>query len=287
MAGGADALAAVPLFAERMMKPQTQLMLALSRCFLAPTEAETARAILATLVEDLDALCRAGRINAASTLGELAQALARFSTPQELLIHYSHLFLPPGGATSLNLTMHLEGSLNGGAMDGLEAALTRHGLARAEFFHDLPDHLASVLEALACIGEAASEPEDVARFARAFLLPALPRLAAQVAADDPGSPYLALLHLTQVALAWCAGPQVRDRRRERSWKRADPEIGLWRECQTCHRPYAREKELRIMAKALEEAGLPSTHLDFCPDCREPGGSWLGRGREAGASLISR
>lgn len=261
------------------MKAQTQLFLALSRSFLPPT-GEMARAMLASLPEDLAQLCAAAGHSADEPLRRLTDALAALAGPEALLVHYSHLFLPPQAVVSLNLAVHLDGCAHGGAMDALEAALGRFGLAKAEAFHDLPDHLALVLEAFACLIEEEVAPEEQAAFARAFLKPALARVAAAIEDEDATSPYLALLRLLRSLIVRVAPELASDPRRERAAKRADLDIGLWRECQTCGRPYAREKELRIMAKALEAQGLPTAHLADCPDCRKPSGDWLAQTRAA-------
>lgn len=258
------------------MTPQTQLWLALSRAFLPPTDREVAAAFLESLPGELEALCETCGVEAIADIGNLAESLDLLGNTDALLVHYSGLFLPPSARTTLNLAIHLDGSLNGSAMDAIEDAMTRHGIAKAEGFRDMPDHLAVLLEALALISAEKVSPGDTAAFARAFLLPALPRLAAQIAEHEDDSPWLHLVRIAQASLAPYALPEERDRRRERAEKRADTELGLWRACKSCGKPYAREKEIRIMAKALEEQGLPAAHLELCMDCRAPGGSWLSR-----------
>jgi TorA maturation chaperone TorD len=254
----------------------TQLWLALSRAFLPPTGREVAAAFLESLPGELEELCEACGVEALADIGALACSLDLIGDPDALLVHYSGLFLPPSARASLNLATHLDGSLNGAAMDAIEAAMARHGVGKAESFRDMPDHLAVLLEVLALISAEKVSPGDTAAaaFARAFLLPALPRLAAQIAAHEADSPWLHLVRIALASLAPYALPEERDRRRERAEKRADTELGLWRECRSCGKPYAREKEIRIMAKALEAQGLPSAHLELCMDCRTPGASWL-------------
>ena len=63
-------------------------------------------------------------------------------------------------------------------------------------------------------------------------------------------------------------------------------LGVWRECKSCGKPYAREKELQIMAKALQVQGLPAAHLDLCMDCRAPGGNWLSRSQASAEPEIN-
>jgi TorA maturation chaperone TorD len=257
-----------------MMSSHTQLWLALSRAFLPPVDHNVAEAFIGFLPDDLEELLDACGIDALPAIGALAESLGELGSAEALLVHYSSLFLPPSAKATLNLAVHFDGSLNGAAMDAIEDAMARHGIGKAEEFHDMPDHLASMLEILALISSQAGAPDDAAAFARAFLLPALPRLEAQIAEHDGGSPYLHLVRIALAALAPYALPEERNRRRERAKKRADTELGVWRVCKACGKPYAREKEILIMSKALQEQGLPTAHLELCTDCRAPSGDWL-------------
>ncbi|MBI4988595.1 MAG: molecular chaperone TorD family protein [Rhodocyclales bacterium] len=268
------------------MTPHTQLWLALSRAFLPPTDREVATALLESLPGELEELCEAVGVDALPDIGALAESLDLLGTADALLVHFSGLFLPPSARASLNIAIHLDGSLNGSAMDAIEDAMTRHGVGKAEGFHDMPDHLAVLLEVLALIAAEKVSPQETAEFARAFLLPALPRLEAQIAENEDDSPWLHLVRIAQATLAPYALPEERNRRRERAEKRADTELGVWRACKTCGKPYAREKELQIMAKALQVQGLPSAHLDLCMDCRAPGGNWLSRSQASAAPEIN-
>lgn len=268
------------------MTPQTQLWLALSRAFLPPADKAVAQAMLDSLPEDLEELCEACGVEALPAIGALAGSLEAIGTTDALLVHFSSLFLPPSARASLNVAIHLDGSLNGSAMDAIEEAMARLGVGKAEGFHDMPDHLAALFEVLALISAEKVSPGETAAFARAFLLPALPKLAAQIAGHDEDSPWLHLARIAHASLSHWELPAERDRRRERAEKRADTELGVWRECKSCGRPYAREKEIRIMAKALEEQGLPSGHLDLCMACRTPGGNWLARSQASSSPEIN-
>lgn len=256
------------------MTPHTQLWLTLSRAFMPPIDREIATAFLDSLPAELDELCDACGVDAPSEIGALAGSLDLIGSPDALLVHYSGLFLPPSARASLNLATHLDGSLHGAAMDAIEAAMARAGIGKAESFRDLPDHLAALLETMALLSEDKVSPGDAAAFARAFLLPALPKLEAQIAGHENDSPWLHLVRIARSALSPFVLPEERDRRRERAERRADTERGVWRECTSCGRPFAREKEIRIMARALAEQGLPAEHLAVCMDCRKPGGNWL-------------
>jgi TorA maturation chaperone TorD len=271
---------------EFKMTPHTQLWLTLSRAFLPPTDREIATAFLESLAAELEELCEAAGIEALPDIGALAESLDLIGSSDALLVHYSSLFLPPSAQASLNLAIHLDGSLNGSAMDALEDAMARLGVGKAEGFRDMPDHLAVLLEVLALISAEKVSPGETAAFARTFLLPVLPKLEAQIAGNEDDSPWLHLARIVRATLAPYVLPKERDRRSERAEKRADTELGVWRACKSCGQPYAREKELRIMAKALEEQGLPSAHLDLCMDCRTPGGSWLSRSQASAAPEVN-
>lgn len=248
------------------MSPDTQLWLALSRAFLPPTNREVAAAFLESLPGELETLCEACGVEALAEIGALAESLDLIGDPEALLVHYSGLFLPPSARVSLNLATRLDGSLNGAAMDAIETAMARHGVAKAESFRDLPDHLAVLLEVLALLSAEKVSAEETAAFAGAFLLPALPRLSADIAAHAPDSPYRHLVNLTLAVLASHGLSRKNDAPGKPRYDKS-LERGVWRHCNQCGKPFARAKELLIMARALQDNGLPTDHLQTCPDCR--------------------
>lgn len=248
---------------------ERDLCLTLARALLPPMDPTMARAFRTELADDLAELAEGLGLQADDHLAALRRCLGDLPTDDALLVHYSELFLPPNIAARLNLCLYLDGSVSGGSRDALDTWYARHGLIPRADFHDLPDHLAMLLEFLAVL----EAEEDRAAFARGFLLPALPRLAADIAAFAAHSPYLPLVRLLAAALGHYAATAdaAATARNERRARRQDTELGLWRHCQTCGKPFAREKELAIMAKALAQQGLPIAHLDTCPDCRNPVG----------------
>lgn len=263
---------ASPIFpAERAMmtsrlQTERELWLTLSAAFLPPMAPATARAFRTELPDDLAALAEAFEIDVAEPLAVLRRSLAQRVDDETLLVHYSHLFLPPDIRARLNLCQYLDGTGNGAGRDALDNWYGHHEVAPRDDFHDLPDHLSMLLDFLAII----EDGEERTAFVRSFLLPALPRLAADIAGADAESPYLFLVSILIAALQ----PHVRTvdpgeaRREEHRSRRRDTDLGVWRHCRTCGKPFAREKEIIIMTKALEQAGLPAEHLDTCPDCRE-------------------
>jgi TorA maturation chaperone TorD len=248
------------------MTPHTQFWLALSRAFLPPTDIETAGAFLDSLPEELEELCEACGIEALPAIGGLAASLDAIGTADDLLVHYSDLFLAPPMKARLNLSFYLDGALNGVSQDAVELLLAKYGFAKSEGFRDLPDHLAVALELMALLAGERDAGPDQAALVRGILLPALPRLKADIAAHAPDSPYLHLADLTLAALTPFGLPQENCKPGKPRYDK-NLERGIWRHCNQCDQPYAREKELLIMARALEEQGLPTEHLKVCPDCR--------------------
>ncbi len=255
--------------------PAAERWLTLARAFLAPTGPAAAQALLQWLPGDLDDLFRGTHPDAGQAVDRFVASLARLPDAQALQVHYSGLFLAPPVRARLNLGFYLDGTLNGVSQDAIGVLLAKHGIARNEGFRDLPDHLAMLLEVMALLAGDPEAGQDQAALAQGFLLPALPRLRADVAAHAPDSPYLHLIDLVLVALAPfgvpCPEAEPRQPRYDKSVER-----GVWRHCARCDQPYAREKELRIMARALEEQGLPSDHLQVCPACRNATEGWVKR-----------
>lgn len=186
----------------------------LARAFLAPRADDDYRAFVRLLADDLAELGAVLGQPASPELEGLRASLRELPDHTALLELYSRLFLTPPVPAHLNLGFYLDGSLMGPSVTAMEDAYHRHGLARAEGFRDLADHLAVQLEFLAYLHDAASqapsrEPamhlvEEGARFRDRFLLPALPHLCAALEAAVarqhlPGT-YLHLARLLHRAL---------------------------------------------------------------------------------------
>lgn len=249
---------------------QQTLWLTLANAFMPPQRPETAEAFRTLLAEDLEELCAALGIDAQQELADFRRHVGRIPDNRELLVDYSHLFLQSPIPAKLNLGIYVDGALNGPCLDVLENAYRLIGIAKRDTLKDLPDHVAVQLETLAVLfGEPdpAMSPEQ---FANLCLVGALPRLASAILAESPESPYAPLAVIAAKAIAeFAAVPdQKTQQRRRHTERRADTSLGVWRHCKACGKPFAREKEIAIMAKALAEAGLPAEHLDQCPDCRD-------------------
>lgn len=237
----------------------------LSQAFLPPMAPGVAQAFAGVLADDLAELADALGIEAEDDLAMLRERATQFADPTALLVEYSRLFLPPAGVTTLNLSRFVDSGVSGPCMDALELAYLSHGLTPNERLHDFADHAARQFE---CLGYLAAADDDSAgEFAQLCLVGALPRLAARLGHAAPDSPYTALVSVAAKAVS-----RYRQTADETTMpgsnRRHDITLGVWRHCSGCGKPYAREKEIRIMAMALDRAGLPVTHLDQCPDCRD-------------------
>lgn len=244
--------------------------LTLANAFMPPQRPEVFAAFRDDLADDLEALCSELGLAATNDLAALHDSLSHLTDPQALLVDYSHLFFQAPIPATLNLARYVDGSLNGPCMDALENAYRIAGIARRETLRDLPDHAVMQMETLAILlGDAAPNPTPQA-FANLCLVGALPRWAAAIAAESPGSPYAALARIAASGIKLYADPvdETELKRAAHRQRRHDTDLGVWRHCKTCGKPFAREKEIQIMARALAQAGLPGEHLDNCPDCRD-------------------
>jgi len=240
----------------------------MAQAFLPPMDAAVAGAFVEVLADDLGELCAALGMHGpevADDLKAFRAHAARFADPTELLVEYSRLFLPPAGMATLNLSRLVDSGAGGPCMDALEGAYLARGLVHSDRLHDFADHAARQFEFLSLLTE--EDDGSAAAFAELCLVGALLRLAAQLTQVAPTSPYTPLIRLAAGAIRAYRG-DTGSAAAAKPNRRHDLTLGVWRHCSDCGKPYAREKEIGIMAKALEQAGLPSAHLAQCPDCRD-------------------
>lgn len=248
---------------------RTELWLTLARAFRPPIDPATAEAVCEVLADDLADLAAEAGFAADDSLAGLRAAAASASDAQDLLVLYSGLFLMPPTPARLNVGFYLDGTTNGPALDAMDLWRARYGVAQRDDFKDMADHLALQLEFMAYLASLGEE-EALRSYADTFLLPALPKIVAALAAAGAGDTlYCQLLAYTLASLQPLSDAGDAEPRSKRQQRRHDTNHGVWRHCGVCAKPFAREKEIRIMAKALAEAGLPAAHLDRCPDCRDP------------------
>lgn len=245
--------------------------LIMAQAFLPPGRPEVAAAFVDGLAEDLAELALPLDLDIANELAEFSTAASGFMEPQSLLVEYSRVFLPPNGLTTLNASRYVDGSINGPCMDALENAYLAAGIEQRDTLRDLKDHVAMQMECMAwLIGQDESEQRLSADdFAQICLVGALPRFAAALVSEAPESPYTPLVQIAAKAIASHADTdETTETTKRGANRRHDTSLGVWRLCKSCEKPFAREKEIQIMTRALEQAGLPAEHLSLCPDCRD-------------------
>lgn len=251
--------------------PAVELWRTLANAFLPPMTREAQTAFRDYLADDLRDLTDCVGFDASKAIDAFEQAMAAHEGGEDILVHYTRLFVVPPVKARLNVAACLQGVSNGAAMDGIEALMEKYGLGRSDSFHDLPDHLSSLLEFMALLECEQGAASDLCLLAGGYIAPAVRRVAADVVAVASNSPYLPLLEVLCRFLELKCGdveePDVLTPKRV-VYNR-DTSKGIWRECVICGRPFAREKELRIIARALEGQGLDTGHLALCPECRSP------------------
>lgn len=246
------------------------LAMTLARAFLPPKAVEHAQALCTDLADDLAEMASGLGIDIAAPLATYRHACAHFHT-ESALVHYSGLFLAPPLAARLNLGWYLDGCLFGPAQDHIRRYLRAFGLDKREDFRDLVDHAASLLEFQAILENQASS-EEAADFAHTLLIPGLTGLEAAIAKVAPDSPYRHLTAIARQALLALHPPMANDKPRRKPFaKRASrPDLV---HCRRCNAPFATARDLAVMRRALENAGLPADHLELCPSCRDASDGW--------------
>lgn len=252
------------------MLTEQALWLSLANAFLPPTRPEVFAAFNEALGDDLAELCAELQFDTEADLAAFQQAMRGFSDHEALLVDYSSLFLQPPTPATLNLARYVDGSANGPCLDALENAYRLAGIGMRDSLHDLPDHAAMQMEVLAWLLGEEQPAISATDFAQVCLFGALPRFAATIAGTSPASPYAPLARIAVRAITrHGVAPDVAEQKRQNhAEQRADTNLGVWRHCGSCGKPFAREKEIAIMTKALAQAGLPAEHLALCPDCRD-------------------
>jgi TorA maturation chaperone TorD len=237
----------------------------LAQAWLPPMEPAVAKAFVTDLPDDIAELADAMALEAGAELAALRSGAAALATPMALLVEYSRLFLPPASCATPNLSRYVDSGVGGPCMDALELAYQSHGLEPSDALRDFADHAARQFEFMGHL--AGRDDAEASRFAQLCLVGALPRWIQKLHESAPLSPYTALARIAAKALQRHRQADA-NAAPDKPKRRHDHSLGVWRHCDACGRPYAREKEIAIMATALERAGLPAAHLSRCPDCRD-------------------
>lgn len=266
------------------ISPRTELWQCLAQGFLPPSGEILSQALHEDLADDLEALSDVLSLDMHDAINELRAALSQ-TDAAALLPAYSSLFLVPPIPARLNIGVYLDGTLLGPNTQRLTEILYRHGVEQSPEMHDTPDHLATALEFLALlfhksdaveVSELGELLEDMSML-RAMIGRVLPELLGHVTqAEEERSlsgVYSALLRLTiallrdeQCIFFSAAGEEEADTAKRFFSKRATAADLV--SCKQCGKAIATARELRFIIDRLQQSGLPSDHLELCPDCRD-------------------
>lgn len=250
----------------------------LAAALLAPMDHAHAQAILGgDLSRDLAELDQEIGYGLAGAIEQLQTELDAIGDPQALLVLYSQLFLAPPRKVQLNAASYLDGSFNGGTVTELEQCYAENGVARAEQFHDLADHVTVQLEFIAHLYRMTATGVEmpainaggfIARYPERWIIPMVADIA-QISERESlaVNPYRQLLRILEAAVLHDAesmdGPVTATERRERA-------LVLARQ-RRAERAVSAE-EMREIRKRLEEKGLSTAHLDP-EDKEDPFAGW--------------
>lgn len=263
-----------------MMRSLAELYLTLSRAFLPPRDGAFSTAFRADLAGDLEEITAGLPFSVRVHLDGFRAGLAE--VPDNLVLQqlYSRLFLMPPRLVSLNASLYLDGALMGRSVGTMEAQFAAHGLARAEAFRDLSDHVCVQLEFLASLYAFAAESEPEARallveearaFARNYLQPWALSLAQQLAAACAQhvlpSLYAHLAALLAETLWEGQVPSAADPSVPRETLEPPAVAVEQQACRVCGAEFLPSREIASMQQILAQRGLGTGHLEVCPDCR--------------------
>jgi len=269
--------------------PRAEFWQCMAQALLPPHGKILSRALREDLVADLEDLAAVLGLDVEANLNELRAALSR-TEAESLLPAYSSLFLVPPIPARLNAGFYLDGTLLGANTRMLAEIFYRHGVEQSPDMHDTPDHVATILEFLALLFHRADAagPEmlepilDDREALRALLLCVLPEIAVLVAETERERElppvYSVLLGVIITALrdeqcvffTATVDDEAKTARRYFAKREAASDLVA---CKQCGKPVATARELKVIIDRLHQSGLPSDHLELCPDCRDGTRGW--------------
>ena len=269
--------------------PSAEFWLCLAQAFLPPQGEFLARALREDLADDLEYLATTLGLDISGEISAAREVLFH-ADAEALLPTYSSLFLVPPIPAKLNAGIYLDGTLLGPKAKMLAEIFYRHGVEQSPDMHDTPDHFATILEFMALLFQRADAAGDESQVSipddreavRGLLQFVLPEITARVAKTERerGLPpvYSALLGVVETALRdeqclffSAANEQVTEPARRYFSKRATASDLV--SCKQCGKAIATARELRVITDRLQQCGLPSDHLELCPDCRDGAQGW--------------
>ncbi|BCB27397.1 hypothetical protein SKTS_22830 [Sulfurimicrobium lacus] len=269
--------------------PRAELWQCMAQALLPPHGEILSRALREDLTLDLEDLAETLGLSIGDEIEELRAVLTRIEA-EALLPAYSSLFLVPPIPAKLNAGIYLDGTLLGANTRMLAEIFYRHGVEQSPDMHDTPDHVATILEFLALLIHKAEEAEpemlefllDDMEAVRGLLKRVLPEIAARVAETESErklpAVYSALLGAIETALcdeqciffAAASSDAAKPERRYFTKRAEAPDLVA---CKSCGKPVATARDLKVIIDRLRQSGLPSDHLELCPDCRDGTRGW--------------
>ena len=268
--------------------PRAEFWLCLAQALLPPRGEFLSQALRDDLADDLAYLADSLGLDIGDNVAELRTVLAQ-TDAETLLPAYSSLFLVPPIPARLNAGIYLDGTLLGANTKMLADAFQRHGVEQSPDMHDTPDHVATILEFLALLFHRADNAEagmleslhDDMEAVRGLLRFVLPEIAARVAETERERElppvYSALLVVVETALRdeqciFFAAADDDAGSAQRYFSKRATAVDLVR-CKQCGKAIATARELKVIIDRLQQCGLPTDHLELCPDCRDGAQGW--------------
>lgn len=269
--------------------PRGELWQCLAQALLPPRGEILSRALREDLIDDLEDLAAILGLDISDAIKEAHTAFSG-TNAESLLPAYSSLFLVPPIPAKLNAGIYLDGTLLGPKAQLLAEIFHRHGVEQSPEMHDTPDHFATILEFLALLFHRADAagPEilecilDDMQAIRDLLRFVLPEIAMRVSSTEHERElppvYSALLGVIDIALRderciffAVAGADEAGMPQRYFTKRATAADLV--SCKQCGKAIATARELKVIVDRLRQCGLPSDHLELCPDCRDGAQGW--------------
>lgn len=268
--------------------PRAELWQCLAQALLPPRGEFLSRSLRDDLADDLAYLADSLGLDIGDNVEELRTVLAQADV-ESLLPAYSSLFLVPPIPAKLNAGIYLDGTLLGANTKMLAEIFYRHGVEQSPDMHDTPDHLATILEFMALLFHQADAAEsatldvlDDMEAIRGLLWRTLSELHGRVIETEQErslpAVYSALIQIVKTALRdeqgifFCAtgNDEKESDRRYFTKRETAPDLVA---CKACGKSVATARELKVIIDRLRQSGLPTDHLELCPDCRDGTRGW--------------
>lgn len=249
--------------------------LCLSRAFRSPADLSFSAALRDDLPGDLAELVAEIGYDCTAEVTDYSRRIASLDAPGLLQV-YSRLFLQPPRAVHINAGAYLDGGFNGGSVREMEEWYRACGLAQAESFCDLADHVSAQLEFVAYLyahalaeGLPYTAGQFIGRFVARWIAPWCDDLVeAERELSIPEEPYLPLARIIQKASLHDA-----ERLNDLDPAQARLEKALVRARQKQAKKGVTNDDLAEIRRRLEERGLTTDHLSIPYEQRDAARGW--------------